>query len=63
MPKIKLKPCPFCGGVPVVLQTAGLDKDNRLCEIICKCGARLVKRTKDTAKKAWNRRAENGKID
>lgn len=58
MKKINLKPCPFCGGDPVVLQTAGLDEDKRHCEIICKCGARLAKGTKETAKKAWNRRTD-----
>ena len=54
-----LKPCPFCGGIPVVQETA-----NSWCNVICdKCGAMTAcflnnseYSSKERAVEAWNRR-------
>lgn len=51
----KLKPCPFCGGTPIV---SGCD--DTLWSVICKkCAASIdYNETKQEAIEAWNRRVE-----
>lgn len=51
----KLKPCPFCGGTPIV---SGCD--DTLWIVICKeCNASIgYKETKEEAIEAWNKRIE-----
>lgn len=59
--RTELKPCPFCGGKGVAI----LEDENKYlyyrymaqCQ---KCGANAkLGRTKEEARKAWNRRAEH----
>ena len=51
----KLKPCPFCGGTPIV---SGCD--DTLWSVICKkCAASIdYNETKQEAIEAWNRRVQ-----
>ena len=53
--KIKLKPCPFCGGYPNVEY---VDDKKRQVYIACsECGAELnLYKNLDEAAEAWNRR-------
>ena len=62
MRKVKLLPCPFCGGEPMFLQLLDEQPRRALCEVICKCGARMAKGTSQTTIRAWNRRANNGNV-
>ena len=65
MPEIKLKPCPFCGGIGK-LETAGIN--NNYSFVKCKeCGAgsrafRISNEycSDEKAAEAWNRRTDNG---
>ena len=55
--QIKLKPCPFCGGIPYVIS----DKKNHAAAIKCPfCGARIEEYSTngelEAVVKAWNRR-------
>ena len=72
----KLKNCPFCGGEPETISFVNYHPVASLtrpaCFIQCmECGIRtsdfvaedMTFRYKDEAEAAWNRRAENGKID
>ena len=60
----KLKPCPFCGGQPIMATT--YSNGIFTCVIECDCcyirtpaiGARDLDMAKDEAITAWNRRAE-----
>ncbi|MCM1225973.1 MAG: Lar family restriction alleviation protein [Clostridium sp.] len=63
MPEIKLKPCPFCGGLPILN-----NEKNRACSFVkcIECGAEsgLVKVSAEycsdeKAAEAWNRRTSN----
>ena len=73
MGKIKLKPCPFCGGKMVLsnLYSREADADNYAHFVYCrKCKASGPVITGnevepgecrwDKAREAWNRRAKNG---
>lgn len=60
MDEIKLKPCPFCGGKGVeILEAENKYLYYRYMAQCQKCGANAkLGRTKEEARKAWNRRAE-----
>ena len=59
--KIRLKPCPFCGGKAEMI-TFGIDKDKEVfmprCKDPCCCG-RIGRKWPDfdTAVYAWNKRS------
>ena len=58
----KLKPCPFCGGKP--LMAGSFTTRYEIWSIHCtECGARLSRDTEDDTQgdviKAWNRRCED----
>lgn len=57
-----LKPCPFCGGKSVeILEDENKYLYYRYMAQCQKCGANAkLGRTKEEARKAWNRRAEHG---
>lgn len=74
MPEIKLKPCPFCGGVPITRITVvrGISEDKIRYSIMCDdcCIRRFadicsgdsfekVKSAIDKAIEEWNRRSPN----
>ena len=61
MDEIKLKPCPFCGGKGVeILEDGNKYLYYRYMAQCQKCGANAkLSRTKEEARKAWNRRAEH----
>lgn len=69
MSKEKLKPCPFCGGEGQI--KTEIDGNDLLAYIFCdNCCASTDKfidvdyngKNIDYAKKAWNRRTDNGKL-
>lgn len=64
MDEIKLKPCPFCGGKGVeILEDENKYLYYRYMAQCQKCGANAkLGRTKEEACKAWNQRADYGKI-
>ena len=61
MEEIELKPCPFCGGKGVeILEDENKYLYYRYMAQCQKCGANAkLGRTKEEARKAWNRRAEH----
>ena len=61
MDEIKLKPCPFCGGKGVeILEDENKYLYYRYMAQCQKCGANAkLGRTKEEARKAWNRRADH----
>ena len=61
MEEIELKPCPFCGGKGVeILEDENKYLYYRYMAQCQKCGANAkLSRTKEEARKAWNRRADN----
>ena len=55
--KPKLKPCPFCGGTPVMTDNVDLKVLHTYC-VKCSCGARFASATSErVAVEQWNRRA------
>ena len=67
MPKLKLKPCPFCGGEAEVLDLSYPINmppwEVRGYGVVCPCGASVRMFDKKTeAAKAWNRRVDNGSL-
>lgn len=53
----KLKPCPFCGGKPVIYKSM---LDRTVLVMCSECGATLPSGfSEKTAIKAWNRRAND----
>lgn len=56
----ELKPCPFCGEIPRIIEHEFVDSDNTY-GIKCKCGAQGFQfwETIDDAIEAWNRRVKN----
>ena len=53
----KLKPCPFCGGKPVIYKSM---PDRRAWVMCSECGATSPSGFREkTAIKAWNRRAND----
>ncbi len=62
MSKIKLKPCPFCGGKPE-LTRAGDNKQFYVyfCSQCCKTPVKYseARLTEWAARRSWNKRAEN----
>lgn len=57
MDKIKLKPCPFCGGKAQVIQSYRHYKEGK-CAIRCVvCGNGTLLMTEEAATKAWNKRS------
>lgn len=57
----ELKPCPFCGGEPRIIEHEFEGVSNTF-GIKCKCGAQSFQfwETIDDAIEQWNRRAYNG---
>lgn len=60
MPEIKLKPCPFCGGIADVVRKEKWEKVIFFATCLY-CGAEMPRnsRTVAEAAEAWNRRADN----
>lgn len=59
MNEIKLKPCPFCGEVPIPIGHWMSSGDSIFWVRCCGCGASTTLfNSEEAAKKAWNRRAE-----
>ncbi len=60
MDEIKLKPCPFCGEVPIPIGH-GMSSGDSIFWVRCYgCGASTTLfNSEEAAKKAWNRRADN----
>lgn len=61
--KIKLKPCPFCGGMAVLNKEKGRIFSYVKC-IVCGAESGLIKvsaeyGSEDKAAEAWNRRVDN----
>ena len=62
--KLKLKPCPFCGGEAKVYDK-GYGHDHKGF-VVCACGAQMVYQydgnfiSTEEAVKNWNRRIDNG---
>ena len=55
----ELKPCPFCGNKPVVLENQFYVHEEKFVhyQVLCVCGGRLAFRdTAEEAIEAWNRR-------
>ena len=60
MDEIKLKPCPFCGKVPIPIGHGMSTGDSIFWVRCCGCGASTTLfNSEEAAKKAWNRRVEN----
>ena len=62
MAEIELKPCPFCSGEAVLINTTAFGKSCK--SVVCiKCKATVNNfggdRQEERATEAWNRRAEN----
>ena len=58
--EIKLKPCPFCGGVATTISDGVLSEDSLFWVRCCGCGAETsIFDSEKEAKEAWNRRAEH----
>lgn len=58
----ELKPCPFCGAEPRLLDCTQLDRRPMFRGhrgIACWCGAIMIAPTNAEAVEAWNRRADN----
>jgi len=54
---MKLKPCPFCGGAPELVEF-----NHSLFLVDCRdCGARVTGGTADEAGETWNRRQSEAK--
>lgn len=61
----ELKPCPFCGGLAILVHDDSPFGDRMLSldySVHCaSCGAKSGQfLTEDSARKLWNRRADNG---
>lgn len=56
----ELKPCPFCGNAAYDHIT--YNHKHRHTVRCTKCNAQMEYRDKKSAVRAWNRRAENGKV-
>ena len=57
----ELKPCPFCGGSADISKTLLYGKVAGYVVFCKKCGCEINARSsKQNAKKAWNRRSDNG---
>ena len=55
---MKLKPCPFCGGLAYPMHHPSTDKDDEYYLVMCMyCFARTVGETVGETNEAWNRRA------
>jgi Lar family restriction alleviation protein len=55
--KPELKPCPFCGGTPVMTDNVDLKVLHTYC-VKCSCGVRLASATSErVAVEQWNQRA------
>ena len=64
MPNEELKPCPFCGGEADFAKVGYQDRDDIIEPyVFCKNCHTLSGwyKTKEEAKTAWNRRADDGK--
>ena len=61
--EIKLKPCPFCGGIADVVRIEKWEKVIFFATCLY-CGAEMPRnsRTVIEAAEAWNRRADNEQI-
>ena len=60
----ELKPCPFCGGMPMLLQTNPIFTEGKpryfvTCAV---CGVEMprIARNKKVATEVWNRRTNDG---
>jgi hypothetical protein len=59
----KLKPCPFCGGIPhykTFMYYHELGKRKRAHNIVCVCGIGRGADTKEEVIEAWNKRSDQG---
>jgi len=59
----ELKPCPFCGKEPRLLDSTMLVRRPMFRGhrgIVCSCGAIMIAFNNTEAAEAWNRRADNG---
>ena len=60
MDEIKLKPCPFCGGVAMTICDRAPSEDSLFWVRCFGCGAETsLFNSEEEAKEAWNRRAEH----
>lgn len=63
MKDIELKPCPFCGGIPMFYSYDPFDgyqgNLTKYAVRCLKCTARINAPTEEKAKEMWNRRANN----
>ncbi len=63
MSRDELKPCPFCGGVPMILRTNPVFEESkpRFFVTCAVCGVEMprIARTRKVAAEVWNRRATN----
>ena len=50
----ELKPCPFCGGIPAVVE----DGYKAIAVHCFNCGADITAESEKKARAAWNRRAQ-----
>lgn len=50
----ELKPCPFCGGIPAVVE----DGYKAIAVHCFNCGADITAESEKRARAAWNRRAQ-----
>jgi Lar family restriction alleviation protein len=58
----ELKPCPFCGGEAFVYYS-GSPSNGSFTEVICReCKCQTLRLRGDKAIEAWNRRAEDEKV-
>ena len=58
MTEIKLKPCPFCGGIAKITQFYPSRNYTVQCSV---CGAATLHYTNEVdSVRVWNRRVENG---
>lgn len=57
----ELKPCPFCGGKAIILQTDTSYRYSKYFATCNSCGAEMprVCRTREEAIEVWNRRVDN----
>lgn len=61
----KLKPCPFCGGVPVIhFQETTFSQTGEVYSVECNCGnSKAIGRTKNRLIERWNTRTDSKEVE